>query len=139
MTFPTQGPGIATQVPGDFLVGGDLTVLGSISGALSTSATSHTTDFAATSGYHDNVGASGTIAGTLPSTPGAIVAVARVDNFEVRIKPASGKQILWSGGRMAVDEYLSIQSEVGVLYCIVNADGDVQVFSEFGDIQEETP
>jgi len=102
--------------------------------------TSHAANFdIKDSGYHDNIGAGGTITGTFADESGIEAVVARVDDYEVRILPPSGKQILWSGGRMAVDEYLAIVSEVGVLNCIVNPAGDVQVISEFGDIQEQTP
>lgn len=96
---------------------------------------SKTSDFnIATSGHYDNVGASGTIAGTVTGGSGTVGAIARVADFEVRLTPPSGKQIIWSGGVATADKYLRIISTLGVLKFIRNAAGDLQVISEFGNI-----
>jgi len=91
------------------------------------------------SGYYDNIGATAPIVLTFAATPGIRAVITRVDSYAVRIAPVAGSQVLWSGGRMAVDEYLEIGSDFGVLTCIVNPASDVQVTSEFGAISEETP
>ena len=102
--------------------------------------TSHTASFTiSANGYHDNIGATGTITGTFAATPGLQAVLARVADFEFRVLPASGQQIIWGENRLAVDEYLVINSALGNVTCLVNPAGDVQVTADDGDVQEQTP
>ena len=90
-------------------------------------------------GIHDNIGASGTITFTLAATPGLHFVVKRIATQEVRIAPASGKTILWSGGTMAANEYLRLTGDGATIEGYVDSTGDVQVIAEFGLIAEQTP
>ncbi len=99
---------------------------------------SKTADFVITGpGYFDNAGATGPITGTFDNNPGLEAIIARVDNFEVRVLPPVGQQILWSYGRVAVDKYLVIATGLGVIRCLVSPSGDLQVEIENGNGQEQ--
>ena len=106
-------------------------------GSIPGSATSHTADFAVTAGFHDNKGAILDITGSFPNTPGLKAVFARDASFELRVLPPPGKRILWSDSLMAVDKYLSINSNRGTLTGVVKPDGNLQISSEFGNIVEQ--
>jgi hypothetical protein len=92
-----------------------------------------------TSGYYDNAGAAGVTTMTFTATGGISAYIKRVASQELRVAPVAGSQIVWSGGTMAVDEYLRLLTDGAVIHCVVDDNGDVQVTSEFGAIQEQTP
>lgn len=103
-----------------------------------TPASSKTGDFAiSASGKFDNDGAVGTITGTVANVSGLVAHVARVNAFEVRILPPSGKSIIWSGGVMTVDEYFRL-TDFGCIQLWVNAAGNV-VIEDPGNVQEQNP
>lgn len=89
------------------------------------------------SGYNDNVGAPGIITFTASDTPAVENVVKRVDSFEVRLKPAAGKTINWSGGVTVADKYLRLLSDGAEFHYIIDTDGNVQRISEFGDLEEQ--
>ena len=122
--FPPQGAASAAAAGG---------------GGLDTS-TSHTTSATlSTSGFNDNTGASGTITLTFDDTAARNAVITRVATQEVRIAPASGKTITWSGGTMGTDEYLRLLADDAVVWAYVTSAGNVVVISEFGAIAEQTP
>ncbi len=112
--------------------------MSSIVNPVDTPASSKTADFAInTSGKYDNDGAAGIITGTVANKPGLSAHVARINAFEVRILPPSGKQIIYSGGTMDVDEYFKL-ADVGCIQLWVKQGGNV-VIEDPGNLQEQTP
>ena len=136
---PIGRPATLKMTNGSLTDNSDNTFSLAVGGAGATQS-SKTADFAiAASGYFDNIGAAAAISGTFAATPGIEAIIARVAAFEVSIKPASGKQIIWNEVRLAVDEALVIATGLGTITCVVNPDGDVQVLAWLGDVQEDSP
>ena len=92
-----------------------------------------------TEGYYDNAGAVVLTVFDVAATDGLHVRVARVASFEIQLTPAAGKKIFWSGSPlgMVVDKALRLLSDGDTVTFDVDANGDVHVTSEYGDLVEE--
>lgn len=88
-----------------------------------------------------NDGAAQIITVTLPlsPTPGIMFKFVRVDSFDVRVNPATGSAIKYSGGTMTDGEYLALVSDGAKLHIISDDNGDWIATYEFGTLTEETP